>query len=197
MPRGRIALFLILAVSATRAADIAVTWKYTPSLHLEGNPLVAVWGHGWGTVLAVNAVAVLLICGGLLDWSARPIRYAPNPEIRTARQFAKWAYCGSVCSWPRFLWRFTFGLPTDKRLLCHLVAVSLALTLIAASIWAVIAWELMLGFRLDAFRQQYWNRFYPFSAYVPILAIWPFMIVRAFAWEYASYRAQVGPPATE
>ena len=40
-------------------ADLGLTYLATPNLEMEGNPLVAEYALGWGTLLLVNALTLV------------------------------------------------------------------------------------------------------------------------------------------
>ncbi|MDR2043179.1 MAG: hypothetical protein LBQ15_02215 [Clostridium sp.] len=48
--------FFALAYLATVIGDIVLTYKGTPDLAYEANPLVAVFGLGWGALILANVI---------------------------------------------------------------------------------------------------------------------------------------------
>lgn len=71
--------FCLLYTELT-AADLLLTHFGTPDLKLEGNPLVAQYGLGWGVLIAVNIFTlVIYIC---MAWYAF-YKYQPRPSSET------------------------------------------------------------------------------------------------------------------
>jgi len=52
-------IILTLAVAATRAADLLVTWRITPDLSREINPLIRLMGWRWTILLNLGLVAII------------------------------------------------------------------------------------------------------------------------------------------
>lgn len=72
--------FFILFYTEMTVADLWLTYLATPNLELEGNPLVAVYSLGWGTLISVNAVTLAFYI--LMAWYAF-YRYKPRKSSET------------------------------------------------------------------------------------------------------------------
>jgi hypothetical protein len=84
--RGFITLVTLLLLTASRAADIATTLYFNPSLDREGNLLVLLLGGGFGT-LVISTTAFWLLCVGLL------IAFWRSPSLRLSRSSESfWEY---------------------------------------------------------------------------------------------------------
>ena len=61
-------------------ADLGLTYLATPNLEMEGNPLVAEYALGWGTLLFVNALTLVVYI--FMGWYAF-YRYRPRLSAET------------------------------------------------------------------------------------------------------------------
>lgn len=70
------ALTIIGAYTVITFLDILFTYIGTPDLTFEANPLVAVYGHGWGVLLGVNLIVHIIYC--LLVYYAYGVYQTPK-----------------------------------------------------------------------------------------------------------------------
>lgn len=89
----------------SRAADAGATYLVTPDLRHETNPLVSVFGAGWGGLVVVqvvlSALVIWLTYWDLLAW--RP--HYPKERGLGFREFAEAYYFGRESTIVDFLWR--------------------------------------------------------------------------------------------
>ena len=191
-------LFMVLSIglmALARAADVLVTYQYSPELAFEGNPMVRDFGMGWPFLLAVNFVAVALAgyCAYCL-WH-QPGRYERSAEVHDIWSFASFACYHHVYSKPTFLLRRLFCAPNSWRHTLRFFGAVTPPVFVAISAVAVFSWYAMYGLHWDGYSQLYnalWP-FYPYAIVVPVLWVSAALFYRN---EYRRYCTEENSRAT-
>lgn len=180
----------VILMASVRAADVAVTYQFSPDLAFEGNPMVRFLGMGWAFLLAANLLAVVAIGACSLSWLHKPIQYERSPDVHDVWSFASFACFNHVYSRPRFLWKRLFCTPKSWRHTIHLFGVVAPVTVIGVSAIAVFSWYAMYSFHWQAFSLFYkalWPVF-PYGVIVPLVWV---STATFYRFEYQRYCASV------
>lgn len=186
-PRSFIIITSILMLLG-RIADVLVTYHFSPTLSMEGNPLTLFLGAGWEILLAVNLLAVAAIAWCSYSWCAKPIEYATSPEVRDIWTFASFACYDRVYSRRDFIWRRLLCPPKHKAHNMHLVGAVMPVTVAIVSVLAVLSWHALYGLHLEGY-SHFYKLLFPFFPYALMIpTIW---IAAAYFYrhEYQRYLA--------
>lgn len=155
VPMKRTALFFVtlFAVLSARAADVATTYHFSPTLHLEANPIVRNLGAGWPVLLLTNVAAVVVFllvplwyywCGpakrldvppaSVWDFTARSLYNRPMSKRRLVATM--------MCGWP---------LPRDWRQTTRYFGFTMSWMVVVASWLAVLSWWAQSSWHWQAF----------------------------------------------
>lgn len=175
-------------MTCARAADVAVTYHFSPDLSFEGNPMVRIFGMGWSFLLISNLLAVIAISACSIYWLRHPIRYERSSDVHDVWSFASFACFSKVYPRTVFLWKRIFNTPKSWKHTLQLFGVVAPPAVAALSLVAVLSWYAMYLFQWHAFSVFYkilWPVF-PYGVVIPL--VW--MATATFYQnEYQSYRA--------
>ena len=177
----------IALMTLGRAADTAITYRYSPGLELEANPLAYVRGWGWLPLLAVNVVVLIAIAACSILWSQRPARYEHSPEVRDLWSFASYACYGRVYPPLTFLWHRLLRPPTQRGHTLHLIGAVMPAAVVVMSVVAVLSWEALYGQSWEGysvFYRTFWPLF-PYGVVVP--TVWVAAVL-FYQHEFRRYR---------
>lgn len=156
--RSLIASATFLAVTATRAADLLTTYRFTPSLGQEANPVVAWFGAGRSVFLLTNflGVGLFLLLPLFLYWRFPPAPVTPAPV--TLREFITLQIYGRPLPLGEFLRAILIGIPLPRNWLqfLRMMGVVMSWTIAFGSGLAVLSWW--------ATRQWHWQGYMEFRA---------------------------------
>lgn len=130
--------FWLILYVALALADGLLTYIGTPDLALEGNPLVMILGLGWGALISVN-VLVLIVVTAMLYYSLVKYRH-PYIPYKDYQRYASTLHTGTpdefgatFCKFP-LKWNATFA--------CF--GFALVASLCASRVFLVLEWALYL-----------------------------------------------------
>lgn len=107
---------MTIALLVTRGLDILTTYRATPSLAEEANPLTSVLGFEWPALLVWNALIVALLIAAA--WRAI-CKTAPTLPVKAGLHFdafvSDWWFGDETTPW----WHALFRLPRDPRLMWY------------------------------------------------------------------------------
>lgn len=129
-------LFLILA---TRAYDFYSTYRFTPDLSKEGNPLVLLTGSNWYYLTAILLVLLLFVLYGLYVSIYKPINIIPKETGLSFGSFIAYTYFGKP---EKFISVF-YKIPKDTKRAGYITGGLLPLSLLWAGIVTTIMWLLI------------------------------------------------------
>lgn len=177
----------IALMTLGRVADTMITYRYSPGLELEANPLAYFMGLGWLPLLTVNVVVLvgITICSVL--WCRRPTKYRPSPEVRDLWSFASYACYGRVYPPLTFLWHRLLRPPTQRGHTLHLIGAVMPAAVVVMSVVAVLSWEALYGQAWEgysAFYRTFWPVF-PYGVVVP--TVWV-AAVAFYQYEFRRYQ---------
>lgn len=155
MKRSSVALVTFFSVMTARAADVATTFHFSPTLANEGNPIVRLLGAGWTGLMLSNVAAVLvfLLVPLLLYWKWPPKRLADPPA-------SVWDYA-SLCLYSKPMGRarllaamfLGWPLPRDRRQMVRFFGFTMSWAVVAGSWAAVLAWWAQCAWDWQAFNR--------------------------------------------
>lgn len=195
MTRERFIAVSSLLMVAARTADVAVTYRFSPSLSFEGNPMVMFLGLGWPFLVAANVAAVLATVFCTIYWGRKPLQYEASPEVQDVWSFASFACFHRIYSPTDFIVRRLFSHPQGWKHTLHFLGVVLPPTFIVISASAVFSWYAMYYYHWELFCQFYkatWPVF-PYALTVPTVWISAALFYRN---EYECYRAAHRAPTS-
>lgn len=154
MKRSMVTLVTFLAVTTSRAADLATTLHFSPSLNREANPFVAVLGFDWSLLLLSNVLGLVVFIfvplAAYWRWPSKTVTHRPA----TTWEFA------SLCLYDRPMKRAElikslirgWPLPKDWRQMLRLFGFSVSWTVAAGSWMAVFSWWATNAWGWSAYR---------------------------------------------
>jgi hypothetical protein len=155
MNRTLLTLVTFFAVSAARAADIATTFHFNPTLSHEANPIVACFGAGASTLLLTNLLATFLFLFVPLYCFWR-FPAAPMPSTpANLREFVCLQLYGRVLPHGEFCCAIFLGMPLPKKWLqlLRFCGVALSWTIVFGSCLAVFSWWALWEWRWQGFNR--------------------------------------------
>jgi hypothetical protein len=162
----------VIAVAVLRAADLYITFVYTPDLASEWNPLVSFFGLTWYGFV----VTQILICAFIAAMMFFYFNRTP-PEINldglSLNDFSYVYFFGKLHPWPRRL----FTLPQHPRRHLALNGYIFMVAAIGISIFAIVNNALLISENATytAFVQEYHSSFFPLTfALMIIIAFYAF-----------------------
>jgi len=196
MKRTCFTALAILGMLIARAADIAVTYHYSPDLHYEGNPAVLLFGAGWPFLIGVNILVVCLVTACLVYWWRKPLQHSPTPEVQDVWEFASHTYFGRVHKRMKLLWYVLVSRPRNWRCGLQLLGVSLPPMIMVCSAGAVFTWVALHEWRWQGYLSVYKALcpFFPYGFMIPagLLAQAVF-----FHYEYRRYNRAIARAEAE
>jgi len=193
--RSTIALAWVAVLLLTRAADAAVTFRYSPDLAHEANPIVRAFGGGWGALLVLNIVLLSGTFALLALWCHRPVAVPGDVGVHDFWLFASQSRYGRVYPRGESLWRYLpfYGLrgPRWGQLARELGFVIPPLVSLL-SIVSIINWYLLF----DAKAPWFWTFFraatpwYPYV--IPALPLYFALSLVFYRVEWVHFRRDAG-----
>jgi hypothetical protein len=166
------AIVTMILMILGRVADTLVTYRFSPTLDLEGNPLVSVLGFGWSILLAVNLLVVMAIGFCSISWCKSSFRYQHSPEVHNLWTFASYACYGRVHPPLTFLGRRLLVPPTNRAHTLHLIGAVMPITIAVVSAAAVLSWHAIHGPQpwesYSLLYQLLWP-FFPYAIVIPTI----------------------------
>lgn len=172
---------MIPIILVQRGIDIWLTYRITPDLEDELNPLRS---FGWtGMLLGSTILVAVIIAGGLWARRLRP-HVQPPPNVSGFSHFLGFVAVGSGVPWWHGLWR----LPPNWRHLIYTSGVAFPAALVAAGVLVTLHQVALLnvpGYGLRGLIERlYW---------APLTIAGIVGAVVAFRIEYAIWLARVAP----
>lgn len=142
MKKGTIWAIALVTV-CLRGLDFFLTWRITPDLRRELNPLHTIGEVGWAGLVVANVVVVSLVLSLFVYACRTQTRYFPSESALERREFlSHFMFDGRRPAW-HALWRFPPGLPRNLMFLgfgaCY--AVILGSAVITGSSYAAMVSE--------------------------------------------------------
>jgi hypothetical protein len=167
------AIVTMILMILGRVADTLVTYRFSPTLDLEGNPLVSVMGFGWPILLAVNLLVLVVVGYCTVSWCRSSNRYQHSPEVHDLWSFASHACYGRVHAPLTFLGRRLLVPPTKRTHTLHLIGAVLPITVAVVSAAAVLSWHAVHGPQPWESYSLLYQRLWPFFPYAIVIpTIW-------------------------
>ena len=182
MNRTLTTLITLFAVTIARAADLATTFHFNPSLSHEANPIVSVFEADASTLLLTNilGVIVFLFVPLFFYWRfpAAPMQATPANlrEFICLQLYGRLLGRGEFCRAILLLWPF----PKNRRQFLRFVGIALSWALVFCSFFAVFSWWAMWAW--------HWHGYQHFRAAFVVLGYPVMEVVFAMVFFYlASY----------
>jgi hypothetical protein len=141
MTRARLFFITATLLVVARGSDLAVTFYLNPSLSLETNPAISIFGGGSGSLIVVTTIfSTLAILSLVVFWQGRPLALH-NPLPKSMTGFVR-LWLKRVVFHRHPLFNYLPGKPHSNEGLqsIRLWGVSLSWGLIFGSFAAVYAW---------------------------------------------------------
>jgi hypothetical protein len=133
-------LFAILTIVLLRALDLFITYRYTPNLSFEANPVVSVFGASWKGLIIFQAFLVAFIVFLMHFYFARKTPLIEQKEL-PFHDFIYIYFFNKLKPWPKRM--FTF--PKNIKRHLALNGFLLMVLAIAISIFAIVHNLLLLA----------------------------------------------------
>lgn len=159
----------------TRAYDLYWTYKYTPDLSREINPLVSVFGMTWLPFLTVISLIILYVIYAYYISLFKPINILPTEEGYTFSNVVAYIYLGYKAEWPAIFYRSPKKLSRVNYYFGHI----LPLCFIFIGIVSTIMWLLIKYTR-------YYNSVLSLAILYPILIFG--CVAIAYLWTKSQYK---------
>jgi hypothetical protein len=164
----------VLAVVVLRAADLYITFVYTPDLTSEWNPLVSFFGFTWyGFVFTQIGICTIIATMMFFYFNRTPP--AINLDGLSLNDFSYVYFFGKLHPWPKRL----FTLPRYPRRHLALNGYIFMIATIGISIFAIVNNILLIleNATYAAFIQEYHSFFFPLTfALIVIIAFYAFFL---------------------
>ncbi len=160
MNRTLIFIASIVAPTAARAADIGVTYAFSPGLELEGNPLMA--AIGFPGIIAVNSAVVIATSLMTYYWWRHPVALKMPEDRDDTWAFASLNYYGTEYSPRSFAYKCLTKFPTNWPMAIQMTGLALAVILVVGSCMAVFSWFAVHQWHLIWYRQAYFRTHFAF-----------------------------------
>ncbi|HRP89378.1 MAG TPA: hypothetical protein PKX92_05020 [Edaphocola sp.] len=123
----------------SRFFDVYSTWKYTPNLEVEWNPLVSKMGFNWGGLLIVQ-IAILLMAIMMLYYALFSfVKCFPHEKNLSFSRFVAFFLTGNNIK----LSNAFFVLPKEKSRIKVLSGIFIPIAIICSGIITTLMWILM------------------------------------------------------
>lgn len=188
MKRSSIALAWIALLLMTRVADAAVTYRYSPDLAREANPVVSVFGGGWGALVVMNALLLPMTCALTILWWRRPLAYAPSDQVHDMWSFASDYTFGQVLPRDQFLARYFLSLKRRRGQFFRELGFVVPPAVSLMSCVSIVNWYLLHDIQAPWFRSFFRATFpwYPYA--LPGLGLYAALCCVFFRIEWAHLR---------
>jgi len=199
MKRSVLALGTFVAVSTARAADLATTFHFNPSLSREANPLVTWHGADPKALLIFNVVglAILFLAPLFLYWRGRPKVLAEKAE--SVWDFASLLLYDRIMPKGRLIRAFLLGSPLPKDWFQFLRLWGFA------GCWALAIGSFIVTFSWWAVSDLHWTTYqtirssitigsYPVLELVPVIPTFIAAAVIFFRTEFCDYKRALTAP---
>jgi hypothetical protein len=167
-----------------RILDLYTTFIYTKDLNLEWNPIVSLFGSGWGAMITVQGLVILLIAFFMYFYFFRHQGYATQKGLSFS-QYISWYFFRTIDADPKErikTWN-KYGMLVFNGFVLMWAA-------IGVSLFAVIH-NIFLIRRLEGYTQFVAENFTPYFVGV-FIVIGLLAIVGFYLTEYLSYRRRLG-----
>ncbi len=135
MKKSRSWIFLTILYILLCCVDGALTFYHTPDLRLEGNPLVAKLGLGWGALFIANTLGVLFYALTARAWGTYQL---PTIQADSILDWDAKLFYGESA---KKSWLF-YRLPKNWKPFWHLLGFAFMPSLILARIIVVLEWAI-------------------------------------------------------
>jgi Kef-type K+ transport system membrane component KefB len=123
----------------TRWFDAFSTYRHTPDLGKEANPLVSIFGFGWTPLLVVIVVLSIYVIYAYYLATFQTFNLVPSEKGYSFSHFIGYVYTGKKQSWVSLFYKF----PKDLNRLNHFVGQLLSGCLVFAGFLSTIMWLLI------------------------------------------------------
>jgi hypothetical protein len=124
----------------SRTFDAYNTYKHTPNLDKEANPIVSLVGiSSWTLLLGILGALTLYVCFAFYRSTYHPLDLEPKEKGLTFASFAAYLYLGKPTHWTAMLYRF----PKEIKRLHHYFGSFLTPCLVYAGIISTVMWLLI------------------------------------------------------
>lgn len=173
----------------SKGLDLFATWRYTPDLTNEFNPLVRYLGGGWGTLIASQLIVLIAILSSFA-YHLFSSRNYPRDRDLTLHEFA------CECLWGRHkpIWVLPFASPKGVMPKISILGYILIRLGIIVSLFGACSWYLNHAF-YDTYGRFY-NLMFPRFALMLCILIIGWLFLRFYIREYRIYRNSLKLPQT-
>jgi len=126
-------------ILSTRLFDAFSTYRHTPDLGKEANPLVSIFGFGWTPLLVVIVVLSIYVIYANYLATFQTFNLVPNEEGYSFSHFIGYVYTGKKQSWISLFYKF----PKDLNRLNHFVGQLFSRYLVFAGFLSTVMWLLI------------------------------------------------------
>lgn len=172
---------LAVLVILSRFYDVLTTYKYTPDLSNESNPIVLWFGAGWTTVIILQTLLTLLVIYFLYNYFFKFTPIIPEDKTLTLKQYISYFHFNE----PNSLHKILYKMPENKKEFMASIGYVASMTLIWVSIIVGTSTSFLL---LSEVYQEIYKQGIPYLLYCIILGIATFFYFRFFKKEYKKYK---------
>jgi Kef-type K+ transport system membrane component KefB len=123
----------------TRWFDAFSTYRHTPDLGKEANPLVSIFGFGWTPLLVVIVALSIYVIYAYYLATFQTFNLVPSEKGYSFSHFIGYVYIGKKQSWISLFYKF----PKDLNRLNHFVGQLLSRCLVFAGFLSTAMWLLI------------------------------------------------------
>lgn len=180
--------FIALAALAiiSRFYDGFTTYRYTPDLSHEANPMVLWLGAGWPTIILLQAVLTTLLIYFLYNYFFKFRSIVPEDKTLTLKQYISYFHFND----PHSLHKMLYRIPDNKSQFMASIGYIGSMTLIWVSI--IVGTSTTFLLTSETYREFY-KQGIPYLLYGIIAGLALFFYFRFFSIEYEKYRNSPEP----
>jgi len=173
--------FLVIFDVAIAITDGILTYIATPDLALEGNPLVAHFGLGWGALFIANIIGIGVHVAATYYAFVKYKR--PLVECRTSKEFISSLFFNRP---DKFIWTL-YRLPKNWKPFFALCGYTIGITLPISRIFTVLPWVLYLTDSPFRYSYRRFRSLFPGSRFDIFFAVVLAIVLIAY-WLIKEYR---------
>jgi hypothetical protein len=131
--RSKHFFLVVMSVIVLRALDLYITYRYTPGLAAEWNPVVSLFGAGWTGLIIVQVLLIFIISVAMFFYFMREEKTVAQADL-SFQDFVYVYFFDKLRPWPERMFTFPYNFRT------HMVFLGFILMVLAVfiSIFAIL-----------------------------------------------------------
>ena len=183
MDRRTLGATLCIAFLGSRLLDLVVTYRFSPGLDREANPLVSWLGAGWGELLVLQFLMSLAVVACTVRWAAGPLDGPVADQGDDVWSYSSRNWFGVALPRSVFVLRLSYSVPRPLTRFFHLAGFVAPSLIAVMSLLSIAHWYLLLDGAVPWFEQFYRASFPVYPYLVPCFPFYVLFVLMYFARE--------------